>query len=56
MSSLNDVKGMVINIKDYADELMDAYEELWGDYLDVLQERDELLEKVKELEDEDGRS
>lgn len=51
MSSLSDVKNRAICIQDYADELMNAYEELWDDYLDVSQERDELLERVKELEE-----
>lgn len=50
MSSLNDVKYRVSDIKDYADELKNAYEELWEEYLDVSNERDELLERVKELE------
>lgn len=50
---LNDVKGRVRDIKDYADELMNAYEELWDSYIEVSQERDELLEKVKELEGEE---
>lgn len=47
---LNDVKGRARDIKDYADELMDAYEELWDNYIEVSRERDELLEKIKELE------
>ena len=50
---LNDVKGRVRDIKDYADELMDAYEELWDSYIEVSRERDELLEKVKEMGGED---
>ena len=53
MSSLSDVKNRAICIQDYADELMNAYEELRGDYLDVSQERDELLERVKERESKD---
>lgn len=53
MSSLKDIKNIVININDYADELMASYEELWDDYLDVSRERDELLERVKELENEE---
>ncbi len=53
MSSLSDVKSRAICIQDYTDELMNAYEELWDDYLDVSQERDELLGRVKELESED---
>lgn len=48
---LNDVKGRVRDIKDYADELMSAYEELWDSYIEVSQERDGLLERVKELEE-----
>ncbi len=52
MSSLNDVKGRVKDIIDYADELMDDYEELWDSYTEVSQERDKLLERVKELEEE----
>lgn len=48
---LNDVKGRARDIKDYADELMNAYEDLWDNYIEVSQERDELLERVKELEE-----
>lgn len=51
--SLNDVKSRATDIKDFVDEITEAYEELWDDYLDVSQERDELLERVKELEGED---
>lgn len=50
MSSLTNVKSRGLSIKDFVDEITDAYEELWDDYLDVSQERDELLERVKELE------
>lgn len=47
---LNDVKGRGRDIKDYADELINAYEELWDSYIEVSEERDKLLERVKELE------
>lgn len=50
MNSLKEVTSRATDIKDYADDLADAYEELWDDYLKVSQERDELLERVKELE------
>lgn len=53
MSSLTDVKSRGLSIKDFADEITDAYEELWNDYLDVVQENDELRERIKELEGED---
>lgn len=51
MSSLNDVVERVMFIEESASELMNAYEELRGDYLEVSRERDELLERVKELEE-----
>lgn len=47
---LDDVRFRVRDIKDYADELKDAYNELWDSYIEVSRERDELLERVKELE------
>lgn len=47
---LKDIKNRVKDIEDYANELGDAYEELWDSYIEVSRERDELLEKVKELE------
>lgn len=51
MSSLDDVKYRAKDIKDYADELTNDYEELWGSYIEVSRERDELLERIKELEE-----
>lgn len=56
MSGLKEIRYRARDIKDYTDELMDAYEELWGDYLEVSSERDELAERVKELEDNNGRN
>lgn len=53
---MDDVKNTARIIKDYVDELVDAYEELWDGYIEVSKERDELLEKVEELEGEDERS
>ena len=50
---LKDIKNRVKDIEDYANELGDAYEELWDSYIEVSRERDELLEKVKELEKND---
>lgn len=50
---LKDIKNRVKDIEDYANELGDAYEELWDSYIEVSRERDELLERVKELESED---
>lgn len=47
---LASVKGRVKDIEDYANELRDAYEGLWDSYIEVSRERDELLERVKELE------
>ncbi len=47
---LKDIKNRVKDIEDYASELGDAYEELWDSYIEVSRERDELLERVKELE------
>lgn len=47
---LDDVKYRARDIKDYTDELMSAYEELWDSYIEVSEERDRLLERVKELE------
>lgn len=47
---LASVKGRVKDIEDYANELGDAYEELCDSFFEVSRERDELLERVKELE------
>lgn len=58
MSRLTDArkKAIYINdcaecIKGYVEKLMDDYLELCNDYDDVLKERDELAERVKELEE-----
>ena len=56
MSSLSDVVKRVMFINESASELMNIYEELRGDYLEVSRERDELLERVKELEDKNEHS
>lgn len=47
---LKSVKSTAEDIKYYANELGDAYEDLWDSYIEVSKERDELLERVKELE------
>lgn len=47
---VDDAKSRAKDIKDYADELADNIDELWDAYLEVSKERDELLERVKELE------
>ena len=49
---INDAKSRAKDIKDYADELADSIDDLWDAYLEVSKERDELLERVKELEGE----
>lgn len=46
------IKGKIEDIKYYADELSDTLDVLWDSYIEVSEERDELLEKVKELEGE----
>lgn len=48
--NLKDIKIMVKGIEYYANALGGAYEKLWDSYIEVSQERDELLERVKELE------
>lgn len=48
---LASVKGRVKDIEDYANELGSAYEALWDSYLEASREIDELLERVKELEE-----
>lgn len=53
---LKDIKGRVKDIEDYANELGNAYEELWDSYIEVSRERDELLERVKELEDKNEQT
>ena len=53
---IDDAKSRAKDIKDYADELADSIDELWDAYLEVSKERDELLERVKELEGADERS
>ena len=47
---LASVKGRVKDIEDYANELGSAYEGLWDSYIEISRERDELLERVEELE------
>lgn len=54
MNSLDDVKYRARDIKDFADELVNDYEELWDSYIEVSQERDGLLERVKELEEKEN--
>ena len=53
---VGDAKSRAKDIKDYADELTDSIDELWDAYIEVSKERDELLERVKELEGADERS
>ena len=47
---LESIKGRVKDIEDYANELGDTYEDLWDSYIEVSRERDELIERVEELE------
>lgn len=53
MSGLTDVRKKAICINDYVEDIMNDYADLWDDYLDVLKERDELAERVKELEEKE---
>lgn len=47
---LKSIDSTVNDIGYYANQLGDAYQELWDSYIEVEKERDELLERVKELE------